>query len=91
MILVSLTAAQIFSFSPDTPKMISTAQDAIAVVDVGEDEDDVLNEVWSSSIDIRRILMRRRIASLASVTAGNISHIAQTLEPLGLSTFQQDK
>ncbi len=26
--------------------MINTAQDAVAVLDIGEDDDDDLNEVW---------------------------------------------
>ncbi|KAI1794615.1 WD40-repeat-containing domain protein [Ganoderma leucocontextum] len=33
------------SFASDSPKMINTAQDAIAVLDIGEDDDDVLNEL----------------------------------------------
>ena len=50
VILVSLTAPQALAFSSDAPKMISTAQDAVAVVDIGEDEDDVLNEVCFSRL-----------------------------------------
>ncbi|PIL24234.1 hypothetical protein GSI_13987 [Ganoderma sinense ZZ0214-1] len=36
---------RVLCFALDSHKMISTAQDAVAVLDIGEDDDDVLNEL----------------------------------------------
>ncbi|EJF66094.1 hypothetical protein DICSQDRAFT_97887 [Dichomitus squalens LYAD-421 SS1] len=36
---------RVLSFPSDTSKMISTIQDAVVVVDIGEDDDDILNEL----------------------------------------------